>query len=141
MVKIDIKGLDKMIADIEKMPSSFKEEVSGVLERGAQTFVRNAKRDAPVDHGALRNGISYFPNAPLSFQVASNAFYSAYLEWGTIAHVRVPAELQAYASEFKGKGLRKTGGIYPHPFFFKQESVVREQIEKGIEAVINDLEL
>jgi len=141
MVKIDIKGLDQLLANIEKMPESFKKEISGVLENGAKTFVRNAKRDAPIDHGVLAKGISYFPNAPLSFQVASNADYSAYLEWGTIAHVKVPAELQAYASEFRGKGIRKTGGIYPHPFFFKQEEPVREQIEKGIEAVINDLKL
>jgi hypothetical protein len=36
--------------------------------------------------------------------VYSHAFYSAYLEWGTKSKVDVPADLQQYAQQFRGKG-------------------------------------
>jgi hypothetical protein len=58
--------------------------------------------------------------------VTSNAYYSAYHEWGTISHVVVPANLQEFAIQFKGQGIKQTGGIYARPFFFiHQETVIR----------------
>ena len=141
LLTLDLKGFNEVMANLEKMDDSLKKEVSATLERGAQLFVRNAKRDAPVDHGVLRNGISYFPEGPLSFTVTSSARYSAYLEWGTIKRVSVPEELASYAAQFKGRGIRKNGGIFPHPFFFKQQGVVKQNIEQGIEALLKDLKL
>ena len=141
LLTLDLKGFNEVMSNLEKMDDNLKKEVSATLERGAQLFVRNAKRDAPVDHGVLRNGISYFQEGPLSFTVSSNAKYSAYLEWGTIKRVSVPEELASYAIQFKGRGIRKNGGIFPHPFFFKQQGVVKQSIEQGIEALLKDLKL
>jgi|GEM_PF-3062647 len=143
LLTLDLKGFNEVMSNLEKMDDNLKKEVSATLEMGAQLFVRNAKRDAPVDHGVLRNGISYFPVAPLSFNVTSNASYSAYMEWGTIKKFVPPndeSEL-AYAALFRGRGIRKNGGIFPHPFFFKQQGVVKQNIEQGIEALLKDLKL
>ena len=143
LLTLDLKGFSEVMANLEKMDDNLKKEVSATLERGAQLFVRNAKRDAPVDHSTLKQGIDYFPkaNGSLSFTVTSNVKYSAYLEWGTIKRVSVPEELASYAIQFKGRGIRKNGGIFPHPFFFKQQGVVKQNIEQGIEALLKDLKL
>ena len=141
LLTLDLKGFSEVMANLDKMDKTIKQEVSATLERGAQTYVRNAKRDAPVDHGRLKNSISYYPLAPLSFNVVCAVDYAAYLEWGTITKVHIPAEEIQYASQFKGRGLRKTGGIFPHPFFFKQQAVVKDQIETGINAILKDLDL
>lgn len=141
MLTLDLKGLPQLLSNLEKMNDTIKKEVSATLELGARMYVRNAKRDAPVDHGRLRNSISYYPAAPLSFNVVCAVDYAAYLEWGTITRVHIPAEEVAIAAEFKGRGIRKNGGIFPHPFFFKQQPVIKAQIEKGIEDLLNDLAL
>jgi hypothetical protein len=145
MVTIEVKGLKELQGKLKTLPQRLKTEVSAVVESGVKTFVRNAKRDVPRQFGFLGNGISYTflisDKTRTSFMVVSNFKYSPYIEWGTITRVRVPSELQAYAIQFKGKGIRKNGGIYPHPFFFKQTPITKAQIEKGIGQIIKDEKL
>jgi len=144
---VNIIGLDKVIAKFDKIPEQLQREIRGVVENGAKTFERNAKRDAPVnkekDGGNLRQQITYYPlvsdKTKTTFEIVSGAKYSAYLEWGTITRVQVPAELQGYAIQFKGKGLRKTGGIIPQPYFFKQTPLVKKQIEADVRQVLDSL--
>lgn len=124
---------------MKSLPDKIVKEVNGVIEDGAKVFVSLAKRDAPVDMGVLRNSISYAPLGKTVYEVVSGAYYSPYLEWGTITKVSVPGELQAYASQFRGKGLRVTGGIFPHPFFFKQMPIIKKQIEQDIKQVLETL--
>lgn len=144
---INIAGLKELQDKFAKMPEVLQKEVRGVVESSAKDFVRYAKRDAPVNkekHGGnLRLGISYAQviadKTHTTFEVVSNAHYSAYLEWGTITKVSVPAELAAYASQFKGKGLRKTGGIFPHPYFFRQIPLIKKQLENDIKDIASRL--
>lgn len=142
MITVEVKGLRELQAKMEKLEPEFKKEVSATVERGVQLFVRNAKRDAPVNFGFLRNSISYFPTSKgevIGFEVVSGANYSPYMEWGTIKKVSVPAELSGYAAQFKGKGIRKNGGIFPRPFFFKQVPLAKTEIEKGILAILKSM--
>lgn len=143
---VDIKGLKEFEAQLKNLPAKLEKEANGILQRGAAVFVAGAKRDAPKDFAGgigLAGGISFTPNPVrgLNVQVVSSVFYSPYVEWGTILHVSVPAELSAYAIQFKGKGIRKTGGLYPRPFFFKQLPAAKAAIEQGFKALLNDLKL
>jgi hypothetical protein len=135
VIKVNVIGLKEIQAKLKNAPVTVKSQVSGAVTRGAQIWVRNAKRDAPVDLGVLRNLITHYPVGPLSQEIVSGARYSAYLEWGTITKVMVPGELQVYAALFKGKGLRKNGGIFPRPYFFKQRPLAVAEIERGIKAI------
>ena len=141
MITLNVIGLNETLAKLGQLPKEIEQEVSAVLESGAQLFVRNAKRDAPVNFGVLRNEISYFKENPLSFNVVSGAHYSPYLEWGTITKVSVPAELADYAIQFKGKGIRKNGGIYPRPFFFRQISPTEKYLNEAIPKVLDQIKL
>jgi len=141
MITINVIGLDETLANLDKLPDTLRTELSATLERGAQTFVRNAKRDAPVNMGVLRNEITYEKIGEMTFNVVSGANYSPYMEWGTITRVRVPGELAEYASQFKGRGIRKTGGISPHPYFFIQTPIVEEQLNDEVPKVLDDIKL
>lgn len=142
MITLNVIGLDETIAKLDKLASSeLKTELSGILESGAQRFVAGAKRAAPVNFGVLRNEISYEKLGDLNFEVVSNAYYSPYLEWGTITHVNVPGEYADYAAQFKGNGIRKTGGIYPHPYFFPQAPLTEKYLTEAIQSFINGIKL
>lgn len=134
-MNINIIGLDKLIKDFEQKPVQFKKEVTDVLRNGAKTFVRNAQRDAPRDMGFLANLISFMQVGELTFMVISASRYSPYLEWGTITRVSVPGDQQEYAIQFKGKGIRKNGGIFPHPYFFRQGTPVRIQVAADLKQI------
>jgi len=136
---VEIRGLRELQAKISSMPKEIHKEVSAVVEAGAKKWVRDAKRDAPVDVGFLKNGISYAQviSSPTktAFEVVSNAEYSAYMEWGTITKVNIPSGEEGYASQFKGRGIKTSGGIYPRPFFFKHKEPVKLFIEKAIKSI------
>ena len=132
---VNIIGLKELQAKYSKASDSVKKQARMALQAGAATFVRNAKRDAPVDMGVLKNSITFVPISDLTYEIVSGAKYSPYLEFGTVTKVSVPAELVAYASQFKGKGLRTTGGIFPHPYFFKQLPIAKKQIEADLKFV------
>lgn len=138
---IDIKGLKELQANIDKLPAQLKKEAGAILENGAKNWVLLAKRDAPVDVGFLKGQISYSKNAELSFSIVSGSEYAAYPEWGTITFVAVPPQLQAYAIQFKGKGIRKTGGMRPTPYFFKQQAPVTVLIERGLNSILKEVKL
>jgi HK97 gp10 family phage protein len=150
MINVEIKGFKELQARIDGLKPELEKEVNGVLQRGAALMVRNAQRDAPVNQeeggGNLKQGISFFPNPVkgLSVEVVSNAKYSPYVEWGTIKYVfygqpGITPEIESYALQFKGKGIRKNGGLYPQPFFFKQVPLAKASIERDIENIIKSL--
>jgi len=139
MVTVKIQGLDELIGKIETLPDTLKKEASAILEDGARVFVRNAQAIAPIDTGRLKGGISYEKIGDATYEVISAAEYSAYLEFGTIEKVSVPSELAEVAIQFKGKGLRRNGGILPHPFFFPQIPVVKEQIENDLNDILKNV--
>lgn len=153
---VDIKGMTELVAKLDKLPAQLTKEVNGILQMGAEVFVLNAKRDAPKDFaggGGLTGGISFYPNpvTGLGVAIASSVFYSPYMEWGTIYYAAAGVnyvsnlsglkDLPAYAIQFKGKGIRKNGGIFPRAFFFKQLPLAKATIEKGFDSILKDVKL
>ena len=136
---VEIRGLRELQARISSMPKNIHKQVSAVVEAGAKRWVQLAQNAAPVDQGKLKQGISYKPTASnpgsISFKIVSNAEYSAYMEWGTITKVNIPSGEEGYASQFKGRGIKTSGGIYPRPFFFKHKEPVKLFIEKAIKSI------
>lgn len=140
---VEIKGLRELQAKLKALPVQLKKEANGIVQRGAEVFIRGAQRDVPVRFGFLRGAINFAPNPVTNLQVRLAAWkkYAAYLEWGTITRVVVPAGLEPYAITFKGRGIRKNGGIFPHPFFFKQLPLAKKTIEQGFSSMLKDIKL
>ena len=139
MVKVNLIGFKEFEDKLKSAPAKLVNEVSHEVIDAGNEFSRLAKRDAPVDLGQLRGGISSVPVAKLTVDVVSAAKHSPYIEWGTITKVKVPGELQEYAIQFKGKGIRKNGGILPRPFFFKQMPIVRKKFIERIQNVLSSI--
>ena len=112
MIKIDIQGLDKTMADINRIAKSAKDDVREALVDFGTKVETQAKRNAPADEGKLRNSINatYPVSAQgLSVVITVAADYAAYMEFGTrkfaAAYVAtLPQDWNTYAATFKGKG-------------------------------------
>lgn len=108
-----IIGLTELQKRLYKMQDSLLRSVDRELNDGAQAIAAEAKQRAPGDQGTLRQQIASRKVEANIYEVTSNADYSPYLEFGTLEKVRVPAELQEYAAQFKGNfasGLYSKGG-------------------------------
>jgi hypothetical protein len=132
---IKVEGLDALKKKFKQIPEKVVKELDAELYAISEEYVDRAVVAAPVDTGFLKNGISA-THGELNHEVISHATYSAYVEFGTITRVKIPAGLEEFAARFKGKGLRKTGGIYPHPFFFPQLPWAKTEIQKRSKEVI-----
>ena len=99
---LQVKGLDKLIKDFEKLPNEIQDGLDRSLNAGANNWANGAVRDAPVYDGKLRGSIRSERKGYLWYAVSANVFYAAYVEFGTKKKVQVPSDLQAIAAEFKG---------------------------------------
>jgi hypothetical protein len=134
MIKVELKGFEELRRKLDRLAGKeFEQEVDAEVENVAKLFVEDSVESAVsqgvFDEGRLVGEIRYQKVAPMSYMGISGAAYSAYHEWGTITHVRVPADQQTYAATFKGRGIKKTGGIYPRPFFFVQVPKAQERLK------------
>ena len=99
----NIKGLTKVLKDLEKFGSESKKEVEEITKISSMDIVADAKAFAPKNLGKLAQSIIFTKVGDADYKVVVNSPYGAYVEFGTGAKVRVPAELQDVASQFKGK--------------------------------------
>lgn len=112
------------------------------ISASCDNIVIKAVNDAPADEGGggagLKGGISKRPSGKIQFDVVSARDYSAYVEFGTGALVRVPSKLQDYAMQFKGAGVRDVN-LPARPFFFPAFESERVELIKNIKNVLKDL--
>lgn len=97
-----IEGMPELLQDIERYGEEIRFKVSAELRATAQQVVREAKRRAPSNMGALRRGINFKTHDDLNYEIISSADYSAFVEWGTKKKVIVPVELANFAQQFHG---------------------------------------
>ena len=100
--KIDVRGVLKQI---DSFGQDAKRMAVSITNETANNMVTDAKQRAPVNFGQLRQSLGKTEatiqlNRSLIF---SNAPYSAFVEFGTGARVKIPAGFEKLAAEFKGK--------------------------------------
>ena len=105
-LNFNIKGFDKLQSKISKLPKDLQDEVVGEIQawgydvnREQQSLISEYKI---VDNGALRQNTKAVPDNS-GVILISNVYYAPFVEFGTGAKVKVPAELNEYASQFRGK--------------------------------------
>jgi HK97 gp10 family phage protein len=137
-----IKGLTKVLKDLEKFGDEAKVEVHGTTADNATEIARDAQSRAPVDLGKLKQGIRAVELGESDFKIMTNATgfapYSAYIEFGTGKSVRVPAELKGIAIMFKGNNEREVN-IQPQPYLYPAFIKGREKYLKDLKTVLKKL--
>lgn len=102
---VTISGFKEFADKCKNISENMVQELDEAAKFAAATWEERAKLDAPKDVGFLAGGISSTQIRLGEYEIVSAKEYSAYMEWGTKGKVHVPAELSAYASQFKGKGV------------------------------------
>ena len=105
-MNIQLKGVQKVLNDLAKLPAEITQEVDGELQAGANDMTRQAKRNAPANFGQLRNSIGSAKAASLRYTIFATAFHAPFIEFGTVKKVSVPTELQEVAQQVKGRPKR-----------------------------------
>lgn len=105
-LSFQIKGFDELQKKITALPKELQEEVVGEIQ--AWGYDVNAEQIGLIsqqniqDLGALQQNTKAVPKQN-GVELISNVYYAPYVEFGTGAKVKVPAELNEYANQFKGK--------------------------------------
>lgn len=105
-ISFKVEGLDKMIAALDKMADKVEKQVVLEFNAAALNIQSNAKKNAPVNIGNLRNSIQLVAsqeNNVLTYTVGTNVSYAPYIEFGTGGKVSVPNGYADFAMQFKGK--------------------------------------
>lgn len=110
MIKIDISGFDKALADVNSLATKAKQDVKVAFVDFGTKVETDAKRLAPADEGKLRNSINSVYNATnMTVTITAASDYAAYMEFGTRKFAAqyvatLPQDWKTYAATFKGKG-------------------------------------
>lgn len=105
-LNFDIQGFSKLQEKIKRLPKELQEEVIGEIQAWGNDVNREQQalisQQKIVDNGALRQNTKAVPDNN-GVTLISNVYYAPFVEFGTGAKVNVPAELNEYALQFKGK--------------------------------------
>ena len=142
----DIKGLDKLLKDLQALGPDGVSVIEETTELIARDIEVDAKQLAPVNKGqhggTLKQNIKALKVDKLTWKVYANANgtapYSAYMEFGTGGLVDVPAELAEMAIKFKGKGIKKID-LRPQPFLYPAFVKGRKNYVKELETELKAL--
>lgn len=128
---------------IENLKGELADLVRAEVEDSMLKIEEKSASQVRVDTGNLKNSIQSKPikveNKQITGGVEVGAEYAPYVEFGTGTSVKVPSELQEFASQYKGKGI-KLVNLPARPFFypevFKQRKELPDRIDKTIAAYL-----
>ena len=126
---IRIEGVEKLLKDIDQYDARTQAVIHNELKAAVQTIVRNAKRLAPKDQGALAAGVNYQEVKQLLFKYFSQQEISSYKEFGTRSKRRVPPEVMKLGFQLEATG--KTGGTAEQALAFITAWVKRKGFRFG----------
>jgi hypothetical protein len=146
MVKIDIGGFSEVLKNISTLAADLRDEIDAEIEEATRRFSLLAKQSLAGSLSANNNkktgrllgsiGFGRLLNASLSHEVFAISNYAAYNEWGTIENVSVPPDLTDIAIKYKGRGIKKHGGMKAKHFFFPQRAIVIPELMNNLNNVI-----
>jgi hypothetical protein len=140
MLKVDLLGTKELQAAMSKAEKKLVEGVDRAMTDATWRINGMQKALTPVDKGALIAGNQVKVDQPLTKVLYNNIEYAPYQEFGTGGYVFmgeswITPELEAIASVFKGKGIKKVN-LYPRPFFYKPFFEEVPRLIKAIEEVL-----
>jgi len=121
VASIQIEGLDRVLARLEKIGKIPQEELAKVGKSGMEIYVEGpAKEKCPVDEGRLRGSIVTITEND-SVKTGTNVNYGRYIEFGTGIYAeggrgRQTPWVYLYSGHKGRAGFRTTRGAHAQPF-------------------------
>ena len=134
--KLTMHGNKALLKGLEKISEKVRQGVEDEIEASAYEIHNKAVSRVPVDTGFLKNSLNVQTQG-MTAQVEATVKYAPFVEFGTGALVNVPAGLEDYAAQFKGKGVRQVN-LPPRPFLFNSFAEERPKLVKNIQRVLKD---
>ena len=131
-IKINIKGYENLLAKLKAYPVKKAKAIDQVLERGSIRIANTAKRylvSQTERSKNLQNQI-FQDKTKEGWQIYVRADYAPYVEFGTGDKVKIPAGKGPYASQFRGRGIRKVN-LRARPFMFPSYRRHEKEIRKA----------
>lgn len=145
-ITIDISEFNVLLKKFKELPERILDEVDAEIHESVRIYAGLAKNKLASQLSANNNkktsrllgSINFVPTGQrLGYEVFAQTTYAAYQEWGTINYVSVPPDLVEIAAKYKGRGIRKTGGVKPKHYFFSQRALVIPELMKNINNVLS----
>lgn len=136
MFNIKVDGLNTTINAIKSNKQKIEKTIQDELNIFGFKTVADAKRNAPVDEGTLRNSIS-FVKSDNSVTISVNVDYAAYQEFGTRSFVQISPGWEEFAAQFKGSQRAISmlaNGVKPHPYLIPAVEKNRIELIKQLKA-------
>lgn len=134
-LSFNISGVTAALKKIENLGPQAEKIVNAEISAFALDTTNDAKTNVPVDLGYLRNSIQYQVGKLEAF-INVNAFYAAYVEFGTGAKVfessfAFTSEMKSYAATFfvNGKGTLPARP-YLFPAYEKNRLLLIERLKQ-----------
>ena len=100
---LNLSGMDSLTKRLKTIQDDLTRGVAEEISASAMKIERDAKRNAPVNLGTLRQSIhSESTLNGLTGKVIVDAKYGAYVEFGTGGKVSIPSGFEEFAMQFKG---------------------------------------
>ena len=134
-INLSPEEIRKGLKQIKNWEVKKKGQAVQAVASSALAIQREAKRAAPVDTGRLRAGIvpEFSPSGLTAKIFVRNVVYAPYREFGTGSKVEIPKGYEAFAAQFKGKGVRQVDSkAQPHliPAFENEQPKFIKKIKK-----------
>ena len=134
---VSLGGMKELEGKLKNLTTALKVDVGDEINASVIKIENQAKRLAPVNFGQLRGSIAHSKDSELTYSVAANASYSAYVEFGTGPQVNVPADFKSYAQQFKGKsGGKFKDMVEALTLWVKRKGIGNGKNDKGLAYVI-----
>ena len=105
-VTFRVDGLSDMINALGKFSTKIENEIALEVAASALKIQTEAKKNAPVNLGTLRNSIhltSTLTEKKTIYRVSTPLKYAPYVEFGTGGKVSIPSGYNDFAGQFKGQ--------------------------------------
>lgn len=146
-----VKGLKRLISVLEKLPKKLDNDVAAIIEANAQEMELDAKRNAPLVTGKLRQSIKAIKVDKLTYKIAANttglAPYAQFIEYGTVPHKIRPKNAKAlkfkvggetvFAKEVNHPGTKAKPFLFPA--FFRSRKNVTNDLEALLKRTFNKI--
>lgn len=137
--KQSLNAFYKYLKDLEGDVADY---VRAEIEDSILAIESEAASNVPVDTGALKQSIQSQPIKVTKNQITGGvevgADYAPYVEFGTGTRVKVPSELNAFAAQFKGDGIKEVN-LPARPFFYPEVYRQQRELPNNIERTLTKL--
>lgn len=139
---IKIIGVQAFGRSLARYAKKVPEETKNAIVSAGFAVEESAKRDAPVDLGALRASIKCrISDDGLVATITAgdpDAPYAPYVEFGTGGNVEIPKGWEDIAEQFKGKGVRQIN-IKAQPYLIGNFEKEEKALIKSLRELIREL--